>query len=272
MKKTLALLALVLLLGFTGSATAQALVGQGWSSSSTAISAVGGTTTGYYPTAAGINISNATAALVHVVSASTSTSTVYIEGSVNGSSWYALSSAITNATSSGELWAGPAPRYIRVNLSSHGAGTISAYVAWRQLLADPIATSWHLLSAQATSFSFTAPALGAATGTSLTLTGNATANHFLGTGTAPTTDAGSSTCGTTAPSIAGKDTGGQITVGSVSGTVCHVNFGTAFGNAPACVASAQTATNVKVTTTTAAATLTGTFTAGEVIQYACFAY
>lgn len=120
---------------------------------------------------------------------------------------------------------------------------------------------------------FVAPVLGAATGTSVALSADATARHFLGTGTSPTVTGASSTCGTTAAAIAGKDTGGTVTVGSVGGTVCVVTFGTAFANAPACVVSrAVAAGDLAVTTSTTALTATATFGAGELFNYVCVAY
>jgi hypothetical protein len=114
-----------------------------------------------------------------------------------------------------------------------------------------------------------------ATGALLVTAGTApsvTSNRFLSAGTAPTTDGGASTCGTTAPSIVGKDQAGIVTVGSVSGTVCHVNFNVAFANAPACTVNGSAATNLKVTTSTTILTITGTLTAAETISYHCFSY
>jgi hypothetical protein len=97
-------------------------------------------------------------------------------------------------------------------------------------------------------------------------------NRFLSTGSAPTTDGGSSTCGTTAPTIVGRDQAGIITVGSVSGTVCHVNFNVAFANAPACTVNGSAATNLKTSASTTILTITGTLTAAETISYHCFSY
>lgn len=96
--------------------------------------------------------------------------------------------------------------------------------------------------------------------------------RFLSTGTAPTTDAALGTCGTTAASIVGKDQAGIITVGSVSGTICHATFNVAFAHAPACVANASDGAAVAVTSSTAAATFTGTFSAGSTISYNCLSY
>jgi hypothetical protein len=118
----------------------------------------------------------------------------------------------------------------------------------------------------------TTPAIGAATGASLVLTANATANHLLTGGTAPTVTGGSSTCGTTAAAIAGKDGGGKVTVGSVGGTACVVTFGTAYGNAPACSVVSATAVDVHAASTTTTLTVAGTFGAGEVFMYNCIGY
>ncbi len=103
--------------------------------------------------------------------------------------------------------------------------------------------------------------------TSATGTLDSTFRHYLGTGTSPTV-AGS--CGTS-PAIAGKDSAMRITTGSVAPTSCTVTFGTAYTNAPACTANAQTTTialNVATTTTTVIVSASA-LTAGEVLTVIC---
>lgn len=90
----------------------------------------------------------------------------------------------------------------------------------------------------------------------------------LSKGMTPTvTSTTSNSCGTTAPSVAGSDAAGKITVGATSGTSCTLTFSAAYVFAPACVANGVSYT--RITSTTSAAILTGTFAAGEVISYIC---
>jgi len=77
----------------------------------------------------------------------------------------------------------------------------------------------------------------------------------------------SNACGTTSPSVAGSDAAGKITVGATSGTSCTLTFSAAYVFAPACVANGASYT--RITSTTTAAVLTGSFAAGEVISYIC---
>jgi hypothetical protein len=280
---------------------------QGWGLLTTSPSAVGSTTTG---AGSSVLTAGATAVMFHVTSSSTSAATVTFEQSVDGSRWY-TSATITNPTLAGELWMCPAASYARLNITAHSSGTLTGVIRQRNLAADPVATGCHKIDtfggytfASGTgTFSVTGGKTAAITG-SLTFAGtdsttmtfpttNATvartdaantftgnqsvstnllANHILGLGTAPTVTAGASTCGTTAAAIAGKDTGGTVTVGSVGGTVCVVTFGTSFTNAPACVVTSGTAVNVKAATTTTTLTATATFGAGEIFNYVCMAY
>jgi hypothetical protein len=144
-------------------------------------------------------------------------------------------------------------------------GTFSALTATR----IPYAGTAGLLQDLA-NFTYTT-ATGAIVNTAGTAPSIST-NRFLSTGTAPTTDAGASTCGTSAPSIAGKDQVGVITVGSVSGTVCHVNFNVTWANAPVCNVTGSSATDLKVSTSTTILTITGTLTAAEKLYYTCLGY
>jgi ethanolamine utilization microcompartment shell protein EutS len=93
------------------------------------------------------------------------------------------------------------------------------------------------------------------------------ARHFLGSGTSPTV-AGS--CGTS-PAIAGKDSFMKVTTGTGAPTSCTVTFGTAFTNAPSCVANASaTTTPLNIATTTTTVTISSTaLTAGEVLHIQC---
>lgn len=94
-----------------------------------------------------------------------------------------------------------------------------------------------------------------------------TVRHLLGGGTSPTVGG---SCGTS-PSIAGKDSFIKVTTGTGSPTSCQVTFGTAFSNAPVCVANAQTTTtplNISTTTTTVTVSSTA-LTAGEVLHIQC---
>ncbi len=144
-----------------------------WSQPITALAAVGGTSTTVSST---IETEGASAVIVHVVSASTSSASVVIEGSVDGTTfWYPLAT-VSNPTVAGEMWAGPAPRHLRINPSTHASGTLSAYVAFRAMEADPIGASWKLITAAPGTFA-------AITATSVTDSGlTATRVPFAGSG------------------------------------------------------------------------------------------
>lgn len=118
--------------------------------------------------------------------------------------------------------------------------------------------------------------------TSGTATGCATAancrdltlRHEIANGTAPTVASTTmNSCGTTSPTIAGKDMAGRVTVGATSGTSCTVTFGTAWTTAPVCLASNET-TGVAIgaASTTTTTVLTGTFAASDVLSFQCKGY
>jgi len=79
-----------------------------------------------------------------------------------------------------------------------------------------------------------------------------------------------STCGTTAPSVAGTDVVGLITVGTSATTSCVLTFGTAWVTAPACIITPRAALAAfSATSTTTTMTITQTSTANDVIAYIC---
>lgn len=250
----------------------------------------------------------ASAVEVQVWSASTSTATVLIQQSIDGSTWYTAVS-LSNPTSGGSLYIGPPAPYTRVNLSARSAGTISATVAnlqnaqnvtgWKSIETLPAQTASTNLTTtddtttNATYYPIFQTNLGtypAKTSSSI-LTYNPstgsfgatafagttfTGTRFLSSGTAPTV-AGttSNACGTSgAPSIAGKDQAFVITVGGTSATSCRVTFNVAFANAPVCTANAQTTTTpLNVVSTTAQVDISSTaLTPGEKIYGACHGY
>lgn len=95
--------------------------------------------------------------------------------------------------------------------------------------------------------------------------------HLLSTtrgGPAPTVTG--ATCGTTAPSVAGTDFMGLITVGTSATTSCVLTFGTPYVTAPVCVVSPRAAlAALSAATTTTTMTITQTSTASDVIAYIC---
>ncbi len=122
-----------------------------WSNHTHAIAAVGGSTTGYYPSAAGISTKGATAILAQIASASTSSAVVDIEQSVDGTVW-TIAATITNPTLNGEMWALPAAEFVRLNLGTHASGTINAALAWRAMEADPLGREAKKIATSANSF------------------------------------------------------------------------------------------------------------------------
>lgn len=100
--------------------------------------------------------------------------------------------------------------------------------------------------------------------------------RFRGNGPAPTL----STCGT-APTVAGTDTAGVITIGTGTPAACTVTFARTFVNAPTCYFNDRTTAGKTNAGTTyqvveAAASVTVTFQAatvnGDVISYSCLGY
>lgn len=93
--------------------------------------------------------------------------------------------------------------------------------------------------------------------------------HILSVGTA--LSAGNlSGCGTS-PNLVGTDNGGTITVGSAAGTSCVLTFATAWGTAPSCVVSDDSAiVSIQPVSTTTTLTLTGSAAlTGAVLTYFC---
>lgn len=102
--------------------------------------------------------------------------------------------------------------------------------------------------------------------------------HALGGGTAPT----AGTCATS-PTIAGTDEVGRIAVGTSPSSTCVVNFGTAYTNAPVCLAENETTSggSIVATETTSAVTFTQyalstgiarNYTAADSIAWHCKSY
>lgn len=95
---------------------------------------------------------------------------------------------------------------------------------------------------------------------------------FIATGgTVPAvTNTTSNSCGTTAATITGADSAGKVVVGATSGTSCTVTFNKAFTNPPVCMASGEgTVSAVKAVSSATAVILSGTFGAGDVVNYTC---
>jgi hypothetical protein len=91
------------------------------------------------------------------------------------------------------------------------------------------------------------------------------ASHILASSTTPTISA----CGTS-PSVAGSDNFGTITAGSGTLTSCVMNFGHAFGTAPACTVSFGTAAvNPTISTSTTQLTVGATSLTSYKIFYTC---
>ena len=217
-------------------------VAQGWSASTTAINAVSGTTTGNYPSATGVDTGAATAALVHVVSATTSVATVLIQGSVDGTFWRTLAT-VTNPSSDGEMWAGPAPRHLRIRISAHTSDPISAFYCFRQMQADPIGQGWKKLdiyqgftTAAGTGTITVATGKTATVSNTLTLAAGADSQTFTFPSTSATiarTDAANTFTGTqTFGTIAATTVGATTLVGAQQDTIAAKATDGAIGSAP----------------------------------------
>ena len=125
---------------------------------STVLSAV--TTTG---ASTGITSGGAAACFAHVFSASTSSCTVKVQQSLDNATWYTVAT-ITDPTSEGELWVGPAAPYTRVNVSARASGTLSANLAFNKSDGNALSAGWHRIEAEAVTY-------GALTATSVTDSG-----------------------------------------------------------------------------------------------------
>jgi hypothetical protein len=301
MRKVLSLVGALFLLALPVAA-------QPWSRTAKELSAASASTAAGASSTSGVDTAGATTIMFHVSSAASAISVAFQE-SIDGATWYSPVTA-TTATVAGEMWVCPAARYARFYVNSKtGDGALAGYLTFRS---GPAVEGCHRLETyggltsaastgvisvaagktaaisngltfagtDSTTMTFpTSSASIARTDAGNTFTGNQTvstnllANHLLGLGTAPTVTGSLSTCGTTAGAIAGKDTGGKVTVGSVGGTSCVVTFGTAFTtNAPACAVSSAAGTALTVSSTITTLTVAATFGAGEVFSYVCVGY
>lgn len=157
--------------------------------------------------------------LINVRSASTSSATVKIQQSIDGLStdvgWYTVAT-ITNPTSVGELWAGPAAPYTRVNVTAWASGAITAVEDEKLILGDPLGQEWRKLDQAAEAF-------GAVSASSLTAS-SLTAGRVPYVGTAGLLvdeaalayDAGTNTL--TAGTFAGAFDGSTVTASSLTAT------------------------------------------------------
>lgn len=103
----------------------------------------------------------------------------------------------------------------------------------------------------------------------INVTGSSSNGHMLFSG--PSLSAGAlSSCGTS-PTINGTDSAGTITVGSAAGTTCVLTFANAWGTAPSCVVTDDSAiVAIQGTTTTTTLTLTGSAAlTGAKLTYHC---
>ena len=103
------------------------------------------------------------------------------------------------------------------------------------------------------------------------------AGHLIFRGSAPSVAAGAGACGTS-PAIVGNDKAGRVTVGSsMNGAVCTLTLTASYDNAPHCfctnATSALRVCNVRATAVdTIVLSAVTTFTAGDVLDYACFGH
>jgi hypothetical protein len=97
--------------------------------------------------------------------------------------------------------------------------------------------------------------------------------HQITTGATPALGSGSSDCGTS-PSIGGNDSVGRVTVGAASGGRCTITFVSPWPNPPVCSAFDETNPILirPIANSTASTVLTGTFAAGDVLDYSCLGF
>ena len=94
----------------------------------TVLNAITGTTTS---AGTALRTGSAESVQVHAYSASSSSSTVLIQQSLDGTNWYTVAT-ITDVASTGALYIGPPAPYTRCNLSAHASGTVSCKIATLQ--------------------------------------------------------------------------------------------------------------------------------------------
>jgi hypothetical protein len=97
--------------------------------------------------------------------------------------------------------------------------------------------------------------------------------HQITTGATPALGSGSSDCGTS-PSIGGNDSVGRVTVGAASGGRCTITFVSPWPNPPVCSAFDETNPILirPIANSSASMVLTGTFAAGDVLDYSCLGF
>ena len=169
----------------------------------------------------------------------------------------------------------PAARLLPVSCSNGQTATFtSATGLWAcTTAAAGTVTSASVVTANgvsaSTATSTTTPAhtftLGVITPTSVT-------SRFVASGSAPTAaSVGANSCGTTAPSVAGNDNTGIVTVGATSGTQCRVTFTAAAATRWQCVVNNETTANLARTTYVDASNVDflGTFVGLDVLSYIC---
>lgn len=177
-----------------------------WGGSNTAFNMTSTSATGAQ---ASIDTSGATSVLFHATSGTTSTASVFFQQSIDGTHWF-TSATITNPAAAGELWACPAARYARFNVSTHSAGTLQGYIAARSMPADPIGHSCKKIN-----FNETA-SLGDGTFTTVTSSGTISGSGLV---EAATVTASGTVTGATVASTGGITAATTIAAtGGVSGT------------------------------------------------------
>ena len=96
----------------------------------------------------------------------------------------------------------------------------------------------------------------------------ANSGHLRTVGTTPTVNS----CGGTGATIAGTDVAGTVSDGTGSYTTCSINFATAWANAPNCIVTQKTGTDVTfiASATTTRLTISGlTNTTGRSFTWIC---
>jgi hypothetical protein len=164
---------------------------------------------------------DATGVCVHIFSATSSSATVKIQQSLDGTN-YASLATITDPDSAGEMWCGPGSVKTRANVTARASGTLSAKAFARTIPGDPVGQLWKQVDSTGLTISYDA----------LTVSG-LTAGRVLyaGTGGALTDEAAlaydAGTNVLTAGTFTGAFSGSTLTASSL--TTTRVPFATTAG-------------------------------------------
>ena len=158
---------------------------QSWSTPTAAFSAKSST-----GVSSDINTAGATSVLFHVTGSSSDRTVTFYQGLTAADATFA-SVTVASPSAAGEAWVCPATPHSNFAIASGSAGTVTVFISWRTMAADPVGTGCHRINTFTGFSSATGTGvLSVSTGKTAAITGSLT---FAGTDsttmTFPTTNA-----------------------------------------------------------------------------------